>query len=352
MKRFLQSLALILPVLLVLSCTKKTGADEKPVKDIVIIHSYPQGEWYHGINAGLEEELKKKGIKFNLQAIVFHAEFWKEKDAARRTIEKNRILEFVKSKSPDLVLMCDDEASDFIAGDLAQSGFPVIFTGINRKEKDIPWLRQFSRAKIAGTLELTKTEDSIRLIQKLRPTIKRISILTSANDTSDLVVKQISEDMKKLKTKLKVELGSVHKLKYWSQWKKSLPEINAKSDAVWILVPYDVRNANNQELPIEHIGSYLKQNLRIPSLGIISISTKIGVLAAIPASPSALGRQMGEQASDFFKGKSLAEMGVVQAKYFKEEINYSEAARLGISIPKTVAARAFLVREARLKFGR
>lgn len=352
MKRALLALVLVLPVLWMLSCTKGTGVDGKPVKDIVIIHSYPQGEWYHGINTGLEDELKKSGIKYNLHPIVFHSEFWREKDSARRSVEKNRISKFIASKKPDLVLMCDDEASDFIAGDLAQAGYPVIFTGVNRQAKDIPWLKMFSRSKIAGTLELTKTEDSIRLLKKLRPDAKRFSILTSASDTSEIVAKQISEDMKKLKGSLKVELRSVHKLKYWSQWREVIPEINAKSDAVWILVPYDVRNSNNKELSIEYIGNYLRKNLQVPSLGIISISTKIGVLAAIPASPSALGQQMGEQASDYFKGKSLSSIGVVEAKYFKEEINYSEAGRLGIVIPRTVAAKASLVREARLRFGR
>ena len=343
---------LLLPLLLVISCTKGSRATEKLVKDIVIIHSYPQGEWYFGIHAGLEEELKKSGIKYNLHPIVFHAEFWKEKDSSRRLVEKNRILSSLKAKNPDLVLLCDDEASDFMAEDLAKSDVPVIFTGINRQQKDIPWLKAFSRNQIAGTLELYKTEDSIRLLKKLRPDVKTFSILTSANDTSDLVVKQITDDMRKLKSKLKVDLRSTYKLKYWSQWKKAIPEINKNNDAVWVLVPYDVRNVNNQELSIEHIGSYLKQNLKVPSLGIISISTKIGVLAAIPACPHSLGKQMGEQTSEFFKGKALGSIGVVAAKYFKEEINHNQARRLGIVIPKTIAAKASLVKEAKLLFGR
>lgn len=350
--KFLRFLFLIPSLIFVLSCTKGGKANEKPVKDIVIIHSYPQGEWYFGIHSGLEEQLKKAGIKYNLHPIVFHAEFWKEKDAARRTVEKNRILNFANSKNPDLVLLCDDEASGFIAEDLAKNNYPVIFTGINRQTKDIPWLNEFSASKIAGTLELYKTEDSIRLLRTLRPGVKKISILTSANDTSELVVKQISDDMRKLKPKLKVELRSVNKLRYWSQWKAIIPEINTMDDAVWVLVPYDVRNANNQEVSIEHIGNYLRNNLKVPSLGIISISTKIGVLAAIPACPNSLGKQMGEQSVEFFKGKSLRSIGVVPAKYFKEEINYAQARRLGIIIPKTVAAKAAMVREAKLPFGR
>lgn len=343
---------LLLPLLLVVSCTKGSPVTEKLVKDIVIIHSYPQGEWYHGIHSGLEGELKKNGIKYNLHPIVFHAEFWKEKDTSRRLVEKNRILRTLKSKNPDLVLLCDDEASDFMADELAKGDVPVIFTGINRQQKDIPWLKKFSRNKIAGTLELYKTEDSIRLLKKLRPEVQTFSILTSANDTSDLVVKQITDDMKRLKGKLKVNLRSTYKLKYWSQWKKAIPEINKNNDAVWILVPYDVRNANNQELSIEDIGGHLKQNLKVPSLGIISISTKIGVLAAIPACPASLGKQMGEQVSQYFKGQNLGSIGIVAAKYFKEEINYIQARRLGIFIPKPIAARASLVKEAKLPFGR
>ncbi len=338
--------------LLLGACTKSYKVKVDPARpvEIAILHSYPEGEWYHGINASLSKVLQDKGIKFNLLPLVFHSEFWRDRESERRVAEKNRILQFLKDKNPDIILMCDDEISDFVAQDIAALDKPVIFTGLNRRAEQIPWLKSFGKKQAAGTLEIYDTEASVKLLRTMKPSVKNFSILTSTNDTSNLVTEQISRDLHKMGS---VKVRTVYQLKYWSEWKSAIEEINAKDDAVWVLVPYNVRDENGIEVSVERVGTWLKQRLKVPSLGIISISTKIGVLAGIPASPRALGRHMGEQVADFLSGTSLSEIGFVNAKYFQEEVNLNQARRLGLVIsPKLRKLGFHPVSDAKLPYGR
>jgi len=338
--------------LLLGACTKSYKVKVDPARpvEIVILHSYPEGEWYYGINSSLSRVLKDKGIKFNLSPLVFHSEFWKDRESERRVAEKNRILGFIKAKNPDIILMCDDEISDFVAQDIALLDKPVIFTGLNRRTAQIPWLKAFGKNQAAGTLEIYDTEASVKLLRTLKPSVKNFSILTSTNETSNLVSDQILSDLRGMGS---VKVREVYQLKFWSEWKRAIEEINAKDDAVWVLVPYNVRDENGIEVSVERVGSWLKRRLKAPSLGIISISTKIGVLAGIPASPRALGQQMGEQVATFLSGTSLSDIGFVNAKYFQEEVNLNQAKRLGLAIPAKLKKMGFHpVSDARLIYGR
>ncbi len=338
--------------LLIGACTKSYKVKVDPTRplEIAILHSYPEGEWYYGINSSLSKVLKDKGIKFNLSPLVFHSEFWKDRESERLVAEKNRILKFLKEKNPDIILMCDDEISDFIAQDIAALDKPVIFTGLNRRTAQIPWLKSFGKNQAAGTLEIYDTEASVKLLRTMKPSVKNFSILTSTNDTSNLVTDQVKTDLQKIGS---VKVREVYQLRYWSEWKRAIEEINAKDDAVWVLVPYNVRDENGIEVSVERIGSWLRRHLKVPSLGIISISTKIGVLAGIPASPQALGKQMGEQVASFVGGVTLSEIGFVNAKYFQEEVNLNQARRLGLTISQKLRKQGFHpVSDARLLYGR
>lgn len=354
-KAFISSLAIcLLSVLALIRSSGETSvAASGDVKKIIIFYSYPPGEWSHGINDSLESVLKDKMVKYALSSAIFHAEYWRNQPKEKRQNEKDRLLGEIAKVKPDLILLCDDEVSDFLASDIRPMGIPVIFTGLNREKSDIPWLQTFAKNKIAGTLELYRTEDTMKLLKGVRPGAKRISILTSANDTSELVSKQIGDDLRRMEAQGNVKLRATYKLRFWSEWKTAIEEINKLDDAAWVLVPYDVRDENNQEVSVERVGSWLKANLKVPSLGIISVSTRIGILAGIPISPESLGRQMGEQVAEFFSGKKLSDIGIVRAKYFKEELNLNQLSRLKLRLPPEMARnQALLVREKKLKYGR
>ena len=172
--------------------------------------------------------------------------------------------------------------------------------------------------------------------------------------TSRIVSGQISREMNsdEIKNRFGITLGTINNLRYFSDWKRALSKLNSENDALWVLVPYDVRDANNQEVPVDKIGISLTKLLKIPTMGIISVHTKIGLLGAINVNPEGLGRQAAEQAYRLFKGERLESIGIEKTRYYKMEINGGEAKRLGLKIPPELKSVTETVGTEELKYGR
>ena len=88
-------------------------------KKVLIYHSYPPGEWVHGINRSFEETFGKLGVTVTVKSEVFHSEYWLNKKPTEQSTERTRLLKVLNNEKPDLVLLCDDEVTDFIIQDVA-----------------------------------------------------------------------------------------------------------------------------------------------------------------------------------------------------------------------------------------
>lgn len=65
---------------------------EDKAKKILILHSYPKGEWYFGINSGFEETAKKIGLNATLEPFSYNYEIWGYKDTVARNIERDKVV--------------------------------------------------------------------------------------------------------------------------------------------------------------------------------------------------------------------------------------------------------------------
>jgi ABC-type uncharacterized transport system substrate-binding protein len=113
-----------------------------------------------------------------------------------------------------------------------------------------------------------------------------------------------------------------------------VPKLGLDNDALFVLVPYEVVDKNGYDVPPEQIGFLLKSKLNIPTLGLISIHTRIGLFASISVDSKDLGRQSAEQIHRYFNGESMQNIGFEDLRYYNFEINADAAKRLNISIPE------------------
>lgn len=110
-------------------------------------------------------------------------------------------------------------------------------------------------------------------------------------------------------------------------------------------MPYEVVDETNQEVNPSIIGQYMRDNTMIPTMGIISIHTRIGFLAAVSVGGESLGKQTGEQILRHFSGETPAEIGYERIKYHTLEINSNEAKRLNLSIPNDLLGFAHFIKD-------
>lgn len=318
-------------IFIVIVLTGELFADNR--KNIVIIHSYAKSIWDCGINTGFKKTIENLGTKVKIKSINFPVDRIRRIEPHNITAETLKVVEQTKKFKPDVILLCDDEATDILMPIFMDLGLPTFVTGINRSE--ITWKRDRWKHLQAGVIEKYPIEEAFAFLKKVRPNCKKISILSSRSTSSKLIANNIRRLFAsgEIKKRYNIELQNVHLLEKYSEWEKLVPKIGLENDVLFILVPYLVIDENGHDVPPEQIGFLLKSNLKIPTLGLISIHTKIGLFASISVDSTDLGRQSAEQIQRYFNGELMQHVGFEDLRYYNFEINANAAKRLNISIP-------------------
>ena len=322
---------------------------KKDVKNIAILHSYKQGFWTDFFNNGFLQTLNALGENISLNSFYYDSEKFVNKSLKSKNREIEEIIYRILLINPKLIIVADDEAANIAIPILSAKQLPIIFTGINQQQDAIKWLHSNPSQKIPGILESYPFEQTFEMIHKLKKTAKRISIISSKLETSQIVAHSLIQHLasKNNSSKFNFSLNKVVLSDDWSDWKKQVLNMNLNSDAVFILVPYGVYISKHPKhiIDVREMGKWLTHNLNVPTFGIISIHTRIGLLAAICATPEGLGRQTAEMTYRYLSGTPLSSLGIEQLRYHKFEVNRSEAQRLKIHIPDSLLDIATFVDE-------
>jgi ABC-type uncharacterized transport system substrate-binding protein len=302
-------------------------------KKITIIHSSAKSLWDHGINHSSKKTIEKLGTKVRIKSINFPVDRIRRNAPHDIEKEKLKIIELTKQYKPDVILLCDDEATEILMPAFMELGLTTFVTGIN--DLEMTWKRDSWKNLQAGVIEKYPICEMVNFLKKVRPNCKRISILSSRSTTSIIVANNIKRlfETGEIERKSGISLQDIHLLEKYSAWEKCVPNLGLDNDALFVLVPYEVIDENGCDVPPEQIGSLLKSHLKIPMIGIISIHARIGLFASISVDGAGLGRQSAEQIHRYFNGEAMQDLGFEDIRYHNFEINANEADRLNISIP-------------------
>lgn len=250
---------------------------------LFIVHSNPPNKWSRDLETGLEKSLSKE-VWRNTKRYHFHNVYWLARSAEEQEQERKRILEIIAAAKPSAVLLCDDEANDFMARSLVAAGYPVYTMGVNRLPDLIPWKDLLTSQKVSGLLETWPVERALGLIEKHLPGKKRFSIVTSDTGTSARILEIIQAPAAKESMRKRGQvLRKVYRLNEWEGWKSAILEANKTDDLIWVLIAYGVFDNDNTEVTPDRMIEWLKANLKIPSIGSSvlhgGVSISIGVLA-------------------------------------------------------------------------
>ena len=315
--------------LLILTFPLLTQAAEK-VKNIVVIHSYPMGEWQKGISKGLESTLGSSNRKFKFTHILYDYEKLKFKghnDQEKRVLE---IIGQISKVSPDYIVINDDEAIEKILPKLT-SVKNVILNGVNDAPKNTGWGKANDLSLRCGVIEHYPVTQSLKMISQMAPRIKSMSVISSQGDSSKIVANIFRNlDSSQLQN---IQLRKVSLENSWDNWKRELLEMNKQDGIGWILVPYEVVDANGRMMPLNEMAEWIRKNISIPLLGILSVHTKMGFLSAISVEPFGLGKQSAEIIARIERGEKCQSIGFEKSKYHNFEINMDELKRFGFKVP-------------------
>lgn len=301
-------------------------------RNIAVIYSYPKGEWFNGIRRGMSETLNKYSEgRFQLHDFLYDYEGLKFRPKKVQLEEVEKIRLAVMKLNPAFIVINDDEAVEKLI-DKFPKEIPIILNAINQVPEKSSWSRGVDLSRYCGIIEHYPIEESLRMISLMVKNVKQMSVVSSEGDSSRIVSKIFENlDIKKTDS---VKVRKIYLRSSWEDWKKSFQEINKSDQLAWILVPYEVFGKDGRPVELRVMAEWIKANVKIPILGILSIHTKMGFLAAISVDPFGLGKQAGELIIQQDKGEKCSQIGFSKSKYHVFEVNTDEVERLGLKIPE------------------
>ena len=301
-------------------------------KKILLIFSYHSDyPWVVEETKGIEDTLKDKELvieKFYMDTKRRTSPEWMEK-VAEDAVKK--ITEF----SPDLVIVLDDNACELVAMKYAGKSLPFVFCGMNRDPKDYG----FPAENITGVIERHYIKETIELLKRLIPNVKKAAIITDSNPTSIAFINRVKE------TALSVEILEFATNDF-NAWKAKVRELQPQVDAIGLFTYHTIKESGQEEsLPPDDVLQWTLENSKLPEFAFLDFSIKGGALCGVTLSGYEQGKTAAEMAIKILEGTKPGDIPIESPEKGNLMVNKKRAEELDIEISKDILKDAEIVHE-------
>ena len=320
-------------------------------KRVFIVSSYDRGYIWSkstqkGINAAMLKhgylDREEQGTRILERDFVESARAVVQKtwmDSKRRNTRAElasateRIMGELREFQPDLVLLGDDNAANFIGNQLLGSKLPVVFWGINGLPLKYGLVQNLDApgSNITGVWQSGYYKESLELLKRLEPGAKTFAILACDSETTRPSVKMIDQLAKRGALPLKLTETIV--TNSFDEFKQRALDAAGRVDAFFVLNHDTLRDKRGQHVDMLTVGRWYLQNIRIPEVSNEDQFVYEGMLLTANDSGYNQGYMAFEMAEIILeKGASPARMAVKTPDRGPYLVNRNRAAQLKISL--------------------
>jgi len=271
-------------VLFIGLCLTSVGYGASDKKRIFVVSSYHREYlWSQSTHQGLCDAMLKFGYLDNKQQVD---EFTKNDyvDSSGAVVKKewmdtkrkyssieiaqstSRIMKSLNDFKPDIVLLGDDNAANYIGNQLLDTEIPVVFWGINGLPLKYGLLDSMDEPghNITGIWQSGYHKESLELLKKLAPRAKTFAILACDSETSRPKIKQIQAIDREGKIPLKL-VDTVATNSY-TEFKKRALELAKEVDAFFVLNHDTLKDEQGNHVDMMTVGKWYLLNINKPEV--------------------------------------------------------------------------------------
>jgi len=276
------TVSLILLVLSAATVLAPAVAGEMQKRRIFIVSSYDRSYlWSHSTHAGVVAAMLRYGyLDDAAQGDVFFetdrletsrvvlSKSWmdtKRKNSSTEMAEATmRIMGEIESFQPDLVLLGDDNAANFIGNQLLDTDIPVVFWGINGLPLKYGLIDSMDRPghNITGIWQAGYYRECMDLLHLLVPKAETFAILSCDSVTARPKIKEIQALARR--DKLPLKLVETVKTNSLPQFKRRALELAEQVDAFFVLNHDTMRDAEGRHVDMLEVGRWYLENIHKP----------------------------------------------------------------------------------------
>jgi hypothetical protein len=243
---------------------------------VYVVHSYHEGQVEHveEMSRGIRDALQDAGVElefFYMDSKQHTDEAWK-RDAGRRALR--RAAEF----KPDVVLTMDDDAQKFFAVQYSArpDTAPLVFSGVNGEAADYG----FPKDNVTGILERPILTESVELLQKISPDVRKLVLLGDSTPTTTGFFRYART------LTVPADILAYEQPETFDQFKETVRKYDPQVDAwgIYTVRALRVRDGSDERVPEQDVVKWLQGNSQHPTVGFFGSAAKGGVLCGIAVS--------------------------------------------------------------------
>lgn len=178
--------------------------------------------------------------------------------------QTHRILEIIDEFKPDLVMLGDDNATNYIGNQLLDTATPVVFWGVNGLPIKYGLVDNMDRPghNITGVWQQGYPKESLEFLKKLVPTAKTFAIIACDSETSRPVAKQIAAMARD--GHLPLKLVTTVTTNSFEDFKRQTLELSRKVDAFFVLNHDTMTDNKGRHVDMLVVGEWYLKNIKKP----------------------------------------------------------------------------------------
>lgn len=335
-------ITLVISLIFTTCATAASASAESAKKRLLIIHSYEMDyEWTVEEDNGIQKafnELIDKNNWFIDRAFLNGKKYQENPNLIEIVI--NNIKEDVLKNKPAAVILTDDLAFSEFYKFLQNLKIPISFGGVNGFLEDYGY--KIGEKGITGTLEHNNFSAMVKIMKKIKPSIKNIIFVGDISQTTDAIIKNIKNQMAlgKFKT-TNINNYIFYKTGSFEELKKYLSNIDTYNTAVIYISFYTYKDLNNNNVYYRKVDEWVSQNTAIVDAGIASFHVKNGRLLSLASSANEIGYFCASQLFHALNSqRDPSEYPIRKYLPLKLVINNDRAKQLNIEIPFDILSYA------------
>ncbi len=314
---------------------------------IAVVSSYhPEYTWSQGTNKGVIAGLLKYGYLDNPeQGAVYTAtnhvessaaviqKYWMDtkRNNSRLQIASKlkQIISALNNFEPDIVLLGDDNAANYLGNHYLDSETPVVFWGVNGSPMKYGLLDSIERPghNVTGIYQVGYHREMVDFLVLLLPEVKNIALLSDDSPTGRAHAKQLLM----LTDSLPVKIEKVVITNSYTEWQREALAVQDRVEAYFISTYQTLKDDQGNPVDAKEAVKWYLQNIRKPEIASVVTSVEDGMLANVNDSPFKQGYEAVKVAHGILaEGKAPAEIAVYSPQHGPFTVNRWRAKMLGI----------------------
>lgn len=244
-----------------------------------------------------------------------------------------RIVNEIQVFNPDIILLGDDNAANYIGNHFMDREIPVIFWGINGLPLKYGLIDSMEKPghNVSGIYQVGYTKECLEYLVQLVPGVKTVSVLSDDSETSRAKVKSLQA--RAAEGKLPVKLLAVTVTNSFSKWKEAARRFAQEADAIVIYNHNTLRDDQGRVVDQMTAGAWYLKTIIKPECSDARQFSLEGMLLVVDDSGFKQGYEAVHYAEEILRNnKPPAELPVKAPERGAVMANRKRAAQLGISL--------------------